>query len=435
MPMVDIRGSSFEHSLTAAALEKAVGRIEAALTAEKSLHQNIIASIKSGAPGYAAEAKYLSSKSALLACAFRAAGTAKSRRPSLEGLLAIPDRHNLDKPLSEPDWVRVKLKSGMDYRFLHEFGPRQRTGQMAVRRVLECSFVPRLFQFTFMGIQPPIIQAREAILDGAVYFATLDIRNHFSSFDAMGLASLLPMLPQAWRDHVVSGQCTVMEWNKSAKIHHHMPVSPQELLDQARSGILTGAICSPIIAARSLSKLSWMHNPAWLWNYADNFLLLATTSTQLKNNIEELKARVSELPGGHFALKLVSAGHAEEGVEFLGHRVTLIGKTIETQPSAANQSAIFCEGYEMGCRVQTAMNKGHADKAAHYVKKYCDRVKGWLAALSLCDDIAHWKAVMEYLIKQEAWPLILDAETMLAAAQGDFEYSGGEYQYVVAGDA
>ena len=435
MPKVKIRGSEFDHTLSPPALVEARSKIEAALVAEQALHQKMIAAAQSGAPNYDIEAEYLSSQSILLACAVRAGAAAKLRRPTVETLLEIPEQHSLDKAINEVDWVHLKSKSGSKkYRFVHDFGPRLRTLQMAVRRVVESHFVPRPFQFTFGGIQGPIVQAKEAILAGNVHFATLDIENHFGSFHETEFASLLYMLPQAWIERAVSGQSVVMKWKRSSNAHLHQVISPPELLTQARSGILTGAISSPIIAARSLSKLCWMHHPAGLWNYADNFLLLTTTFTQLKNNIEELKARVSELPGGHFALKLVSEGTAAEGFEFLGHRVTLNGKKIQTEPSAANQSAILGDGYGMGCRVRAAMKDGQEAMALGHVEKYCARVKGWLSAFSLCDDIANWKAVMEFGIEQEAWPLVVDARTMLAAANGDFKYRGGEYQYVQGGE-
>ena len=431
MPLVDIRGLNFEHALASADLDAAKTQIEAAFAVEKTLHQEMIADFKSGTPGYPAVGCYLNSEQVMLACAVQAGKKVPKRhRPKIETLLGIPSKLTLKKPLAEIDWVRLYPKHKGGFRFIHDFGPLHRTVKQMTLRVTECHFVRKPFQFTLWGIQKPIVQVKQSILDGKVHFATLDITNHFGSFRSKRLASLLPMLPKAWVDYVVLGRYAVMKWKEAPPLHYTQNLSPTELLYLARPGIPAGSICSPIIAAHSISMLPWASSPVMMWNYADNFLLLAATAVELQEGIEELTAAVSELPGGHFDLKKISQGHAEDGFDFLGHRLTLKGNKIETEPSLANEQSIIGEGRKMGQRVALAWKKGDEAKAILQVKKYCVQVKGWLAAFAECDEIPEWEAMFKSLIAQTAWPLVIDIEQMWASVQGEFEYTGDEYQYV-----
>jgi hypothetical protein len=431
MPVVSIRGVNFEHSLSSSDLAAAKAYLASALAFEKTLHQQMIADFKSGTPGYPAVNCYLNSQQVILACAVQAGKKVhKHYRPKLETLLGIPLKLTLEKPLGEIDWLRLEPKHSGDFRFIHDFGPMHRTAKEAVRRVIECRFVPRPFQYTFVGIQKPIAMAKKALLEGRTHFATLDITNHFGSFGSKKLASLLPMLPKAWVDYAVLGRHVVMKWKKGSSLHNPQNLSPTELLHLARLGIPAGSICSPIIAAHSISTLHWAHNPVMLWNFADNSLLLAANAIELQEAIEALTAAVSGLPGGHFILKLVDKGQAQDGFDFLGHRLTLNDKQIETEPSLANQQSIFGEGTTMGRSVALALKKGNEVKAIRHVEKYCVKVKGWLAAFTECDEIAEWETTFKSLIVQEVFPLVIDIEQMMASLQGEFEYSGNEYPYL-----
>jgi hypothetical protein len=423
MPLVEIRGAHFEHALVGSDLAAAKEQIEAALVFEKKLHQQMIEEFKSGTPGYPAVNCYLNSKPVILACAVRAAKKRPKRhRPTLETLLGIPSKLTLKKHFTETDWLKLEPKKG-GFRIIHDFGPLHRTAKQMVHRVVECSFVPRPFQFTFLGIQKPISQVKQALLKGRTHYATLDIVNHFGSFSFDKLAALLPMLPTAWVDHVVSGRHTVMKWKKGPTMTLGSSLSPSELLHQARSGIPTGSICSSIIAAGSISKLHWEINPVMMWNFADNFLLLAAFAGELQKGIEELTAAMKGLPGGHFNLKIVNQGHVGDGFQFLGHHLSLTDCKVITEPILAVQQSMFSKGNKMGQRVGLAMNKGDEVKALDHVSDFCVQVKGWLAAFAECDDIAEWKAVFIHLIQQEVWPLAIDVEHLMASVQADFSYT------------
>jgi|tagenome__1003787_1003787.scaffolds.fasta_scaffold20986478_9 hypothetical protein len=430
MPVVDFRGVDFEHSLSSSDLAAAEAKIASAISAEKALHQAMVAEFQSGTPGHPAVSCYLTSEPVKLACAVQAGKKVPKRhRPKLETLLGIPSKLTLEKPLGEIDWLTLQPKQGNDFRITHDFGPIHRTGKQMVRRVVECSFAPKSFQFTFLGIQKPIVQVREAILAGGIHFATLDIKDHYGSFHSKKLAALLSMLPKAWVEYVVLSRHAVMKWKKEPLLHYTQNLSPTELLLVVCSGLPAGSICSPIIAAHSISMLAWPTSPVMLWNYADDFLLLAASASELQEGIEELTAAVGELPGGHFVLKKLSQGHAQHGLEFLGHRLTLKGNFIETIPSLANQEFIYGEGNKMGQRVTAALKKGDEPTAIQHVELYCARVKAWLAAFAECDEIAQMETTFKSLIKQEAWPLVIDIDHMMGSAQGEFEYMGDEYQY------
>src|SRR3954464_10255883 len=72
MPVVDFRGVDFEHSLSSSDLAAAEAKIASAISAEKALHQAMVAEFQSGTPGHPAVSCYLTSEPVKLACAVQA---------------------------------------------------------------------------------------------------------------------------------------------------------------------------------------------------------------------------------------------------------------------------------------------------------------------------------------------------------------------------
>jgi hypothetical protein len=431
MPVVNIQEVSFEHTLSGSALENVKVQIASAFVFEKALHQQMIDGFKSPSPGFPTVSFYLKSEQVILACAIKAGMKVPKRyRPTLEALLDIPAKLSLEKPLGEIDWIRLEPKHSGGFRIIHDFGPKHRALKEMVRRVVECRFVPRPFQFTFEGIRTPVAEAKKAILEGHTCFATLDIKNHFGSFHSKRLAAMLPMLPTAWVEYAVLGRHVVMKWKKGSSLHTVQNLSPTELLYQACLGIPAGSICSPIIGAHSISRLQWPDSSLGMSNYADNFLLLAPSFLELGKKKKDLKAAVGKLPGGNFVLKEVNQGCAKGGLDFLGHRLRLINNVVRIEPSAANLQTIYADGIKMGETVSYAMSKGDKAKAFYYVEQYCTQVKGWLAAFCECDDIEEFRRTFMFLIVQAAYPLQINIEDIMTSVEAKFEYAGGEYQYV-----
>jgi hypothetical protein len=150
----------------------------------------------------------------------------------------------------------------------------------------------------------------------------------------------------------------------------------------------------------------------------------------LEEGIKELVAAVEKLPGGKFKLKLQSQGHAGDGVDFLGHHLLLSGDKVRVEPSHLNSEAILQAGNVMAAKVASASQEGDNKSAMRHVEGYGEKVKGWLAAFSACDNIEEFQALLEFGIEQNALPLKVNAKTLLETVKPSYEYSSDEYQYV-----
>lgn len=429
MQVALIRGREFKHDLPHHLLAAAKTDISLAFAEAKNARQEVHQEFQQDMTNGPAVQTFLASARVKLACAIEAAGKRPLRnRPRLESLLAIPTKLSLDTPLAEIDRVRVRIKKDGQFRYIHDFGPLHRTAKQMVYRVLAEKFVAKDFQYTLSGIQTPIKLAKAELSDGKTFFATLDIRDHFGSFSTKKLAHLLP-IPKEWVDYVVGGRHAVV---KLENIDPSISVSPAKLLLQAQRGLPTGSICSPIVAASSIGALTWQpSSERTLINFADNFLLLATSLSEMSKAKHELIDAVRKLPGGKFSPRVVDEGSAGESFDYLGHSLKMVAGNIEIGPNLSNQEAIHAEGERMGNRVAKAMSCGDTSLAISHVKDYCTLANGWLAAFSECDEIEEYRAMLETLIVQNAFPLSFDAikDAMLSAGHS-FEYARDHYRYL-----
>jgi hypothetical protein len=428
MAVVVFKGVPFKHNLSESELPAAITEIDNAIAAAKVLRQEIAFQVKQNVAGLPAIAEFLGSPEAKLACAFEAAKKQHERyRPALDKLRDIQFLLKVNKPLPEVDWVRVKLKKNGDPRPIHDFGWLHRTAKQMVLRVMGPFSVSQPFQKTFMALPHIVGIARSELLAGKHYFATLDIKDHFGSFSITKLAQLLP-LPKEVVDYVVGGRHVVVKFKD---VHPLCDTPKSALLFQAQRGLPQGSICSPIIAAYSVSFLQWTPDPHWiLLNYSDNFLLLADSEQALEKGIEKLMAAVGKLPGGKFKLKLQSQGHAAGGFTFLGHTFEMAGGKVRISPCVFNEQSIYGAGNWLASDVACAMGSGDEARALEYVRAYCARVKGWLAAFAACDDIAEHQALLETGIATNSYPLVINVKEMMQSVASDYEYSADEYQYV-----
>lgn len=427
MQVVKVLGTQFKHELSPSELSKAKTDILAAVTFAKAVRSKIGAN--SAQQLDAAIAQYLSSTEVKLACAFLAGRKmAERHRPSLGRLLEIPAELDVAQPLKETHRLTVKeKKSGNgDLRFIRNFGPVHRTGQLMVLHVVERLFVPQAWQNTFTGLPHIVGIIKSALLGGTVYFATLDIKNHYGSFSIKELVNWLPT-PQMWVENVVGARhASVGDVKVSSQ---YIPLSKLILL--AQPGLPLGSICSPMIAAHSVSFLKWTPNPhRMLVNYADNFLLLATSSQALWEGIDELTAAVGKLPAGKFQLKTQSDGHAGHGFDFLGHNLRPHQDKVRVVPSVWNEQALYELCSVMSGKVDTSLKMGDETSAIRHVESWCAKGKGWLAAFSACDNIDEFRNSLEVSIAKDASPLQVNVKELMDAASPDYEYLGNEYQYV-----
>jgi F0F1-type ATP synthase alpha subunit len=97
---------------------------------------------------------------------------------------------------------------------------------------------------------------------------------------------------------------------------------------------------------------------------------------------------------------------------------------------ASTEQSFYTSGQQFAVDVELAMTKGGYDKALQCVKAHAAKMKGWLSAFSACDNIADFAADVESGIKQNSFPLIVNAKLMIQSVEADYEFSSYEYQYI-----
>ncbi len=423
----------FKHSMASGQLSEALATILASRTAARQLRGELESAISmSPEKGIAATTEFLASDNVVLAAAIKANTHLSERnRASLEGCLAMPSFLSVQSPLKEVSRVRARLKaSGNGVRVTHDFGLQHRTSQGMVLRVMECHFVPRSFQYTFRGIGKAIATAKVSLAQGLSHFATLDIKDHFGSFDPAKLASVLP-LPIEWVDHVVVGRHLAVAAETGTGPVPNAYIPTDMLLIQASLGVPQGSACSSIVAAFCMAQLQWESFPGTaMSNYADNFLLLAPTAQARDESIDKLAAAIAELPGGHFHPTIVQEGQTKfSGVDYLGHNLALKGSKVCTTISIANQEAVFGKMRKLEHKFHLAKKQGDNAKALAHVKKMCAFLKGWVHAFRECDDISTWEDSLLYTMQKNVGSFGEQVPHLYETVGGDFRYNFREYAW------
>jgi hypothetical protein len=427
--IVDIDNTPFKHSMPAGQLSKALAKISSSRTISRQLRAELKSAIStSPEKGLLATSHFLASSDVVLAAAVKANRLIRERkRATLERCLAMPSILNVQGPLQEPSFVRAHPKHSEGVRVTHDFGLQHRTSQGMVLRVMECHFVPRPFQYTFRGIHEAIAQAKPLLLQGLVYFATLDIKDHFGSFDPEKLTSVLP-LPKEWVDHAVVGRHLAVVAEKNAAGKPYAIIPTHTLLHQARQGVPQGSACSPIVAAFCMAHLQWESLPgAAMSNYGDNFLLLASSTQVLDECIGKLAAAIAGLPGGHFQPKIIQKGHAKYGVDYLGHRLVGKGAQVWISISPANQESILGELKRLDSKLDHAYMQGGTFKTEQCLLRMCAYIKGWVRAFRECDDVDDWEAALLEMTQMNAGSLGTKVPNIYATIGENYEFSIQEY--------
>jgi hypothetical protein len=413
------------HTLTAQQLSAAAAKVALARMESRQLRSEIKAAVTKGAADAPVLAQqFLDSKLAILAASVSAGiGIRYPKRPCLDRVLALPSTFSVQTPILEPDYVRAKAKSSGGFRAIHDFGLKNRTAQKLVAQVVGCYFVPRPWQYTMVGIHKAIADVKKSLKAGREYYGTLDINEQFPSFDEEKLASELP-IQKEWVEHVVVGRHLAVEVTKTKGMLLH-GLSPHKLLYQARRGIPLGSICSPIVAAYCLSKLQWeaTTGPS-MFNYADNFLLLASTSSGLEKGIGKLMDAVANIPGGQFTLKLLHQGHAKSGIDFLGHQLFLKGQKSRIYVSLSNQQSIMSKLNKLDTLIAAFEDK---PAGGEHLLQMCALCKGWLQAFQECDDIEEWRQFFQANISENAKGLGLSLPHLYQMSGSQFELSTRPY--------
>ena len=359
------------------------------------------------------------------------------KRATLEECFDVASVIDPGTPQGEHVSVYPKIKSSGGFRMIHKFGLRNRVVQELVSRDLAANYAPRKFQYTTAGVPKAVARIKKAILTGHVHFARLDIENFFPSFTSVKLVSVLPC-PQGTVEGVVLGQLLNIRMDKRFRKDSHTSSlsshSIKEFILAARLGIPQGSVCSPIVSSYCVSHLAWPFMlGVTLTNYADDFLLLASSAMLRDEAAAKLTQAVSELPGGHFKLKPKAMGQIADECEFLSHRFSHESGILRTSPSSGASAKLDGRLIKLEKKLshpKTGVSGTEADE-----KSLADMfalVNRWAAFFRECDDIdgevlsrftslGHWCNALNFeIVKvQQA------AKSIVAYSSDDFEQYDG----------
>lgn len=402
MPTVLLDGVLFKHGMSAGAAQEALAYVASAQEIASTAYGDYLSALKQGAQAEQSQrlAIFLNSPEVKLRTAIRVAKRMKLRdRPTLERCVDIAGKLDLYGPIYETSRIRARGKPSGGIRVTHSFGIQRRTAQHMVKQALSPNVILQPFQYTHKGAYEAILAVREALASGFRYYAHLDVREFFPSFELEMLAPELP-LPMEVVQWVVVGRhvATVLDM---AEGKGHQPIllpyphTLQSLTHEARRGLPLGSISSPIVGVNSVSHLDWVPiKTARLFNYADNFLVVATNKARLEKRMEKLIGSVGKMPGGSFILKPISEGLATEGIEFLGHVMkTTASGAVQVHLSEKAQNAFYKELVEWE-KILSAKGylKGHYDKQSciDTIAHMLSYVAGWREAFKLCAGVDEW---------------------------------------------
>lgn len=295
--------------------------------------------------------------------------------PAVKGLIENVD---LFSPQTEPVRVYAKQKTSKNgFRAICEFGPKHRIAQRMASAVLGVHYRRKPYQKSDRGVPEAIQEILTRIDSGQVWLAHCDIRSFFPSFKCEGLKSFCP-LPCEVVEGVLTGRDMML------KVRATSSYSPKAIIEEARLGLPQGASSSPVVAHMVVSRLSASAETLeQLFNYEDDFLVLASTEAELNNRVAELKDAVEQLPGGQFDLAVKSIAHADDGIDFLGHRIVRIDGEAIAKPTEANFAVLHKK-----LELLTPDNGPTAKSIASQIAV----VAGWMNAFSACDTATEeWK--------------------------------------------
>ena len=210
-------------------------------------------------------------------------------------------------PIEESMQLRLKSK-GMTgkFRYYIDFELRHRTAQQMVLDMLKTAFKPKAWQYGISGARgrdEAVKSAKKFIEQGFVNAKHLDIQKFYDSFSHQGILDSDLPLPISVIEHVVIGK------------HFEISIS-QELLESSHgalyceyadlvsaAGIPQGSATSPLVGGYFISKLDMkLSGTLRIINYADDFLVLANSTSALSSAERALKSAVEDLPAGAFRL-------------------------------------------------------------------------------------------------------------------------------------
>lgn len=348
-------------------------------------------------------------------------------RPSLSKCHVIAPSLNPLHPIDEDVRAFAIPKANGKYRAVSKFGVRHRAAQWMVKRLIAPHWHRRPWQYGTgeHGIHSAV-RAIKALLQKQphLYAARLDIQTFYASFDLESLAHKAP-LPKKVTVNVVVGRHMKMVHGHIGS-HSDPYIDDLPLLNAARRGIPAGSTVSPLIAAWALSSLDWYPpSGVYLFNYADDFLVLGPSKVAVKAAADSLSLACTKVPGGQFLLTLKEEASSKRGFSFLGHWFEVAGGVVDIWPAAGNFNKFtdrreYLHGRAEIRKIYYAQHGTDEAKeqALSAIADYVSYCQSWAAAFSACSEAAIAIADIE--------PHVSEWLSFCEASLGDLDLASAE---------
>jgi len=292
------------------------------------------------------------------------------------------------RPIAEKVRTFKKQKPNGGTRPLVAFGLKNRTLQTMLRRVVQTTAQLQPWQYEGKpgGASTAVLDIKAQILAGNRFSAELDIESFYQGFTEAGLQTMTPFSAKVVRHNLLAPP------SSSVGTHHSYSDAPKVAGQKPathREGIPQGSTLSPLVASVMVARLGPMPGVA-LFNWCDNFLVLAPSHESVTERAKALQAAVAALPG-EFRIKVKRVADARQGISFLGHLLLETKVGVSITPSQKRHDAFYERLTGFQARCARALAKGDEAKALEALASMWRFARGWCAAMRACDDIGEYR--------------------------------------------
>jgi hypothetical protein len=334
-------------------------------------------------------AEYLNSYDARLMAvreAYRALNW--GRRPEINALPGIAKSLDAWIGADEPMRVNIEPKDSGDYRIVMDFGIINRALQYLVFPLVGASADLHDHQYGTLGggTHAAISYVRDMLMEGCVYAVEIDVANCFGSFDEKKVPGLLSIPKEVTQRTVISRYLNLVPGNLRdcfgpADEDGQESILLVDTLAEARLGVPQGSALSSLIAEVLLAiPLKTLPIFGRVAGYADNILVMSNSETDGVAMSQALCSALKAHPAGPLRPKV--RDFFGRPIDFLGHRLTVIGGQVKIEPIPDNETQ-FQHGLAsaFSCLNRTDISKERRTRKARELATY---VRSWTAAFKLC---------------------------------------------------
>jgi hypothetical protein len=359
---------------------------------------NILKNAKSQNELKKAQHEYVGSADVRFAAIIEAAKKVPfQQRLDVDTYRIIATELEIQKPIDEPVYVRIKPKSSGGHRLYCDYGVKQRTAQIIAADMLSPKFIRAPFQFD--SVHRAIRAARKYISLGFKHGRHLDVKSFFDKISHEYILGPALKMEPGIQASVLTGK-----FLKLVKGYDYGPSAlySSYCIEIASAGTPQGSATSPLVASILLSKLdlSSMPEDVVVLNYVDDFLILAKEEADLEAGSDALQAALTALSAGDLLLVQKSTQANATNFTYLGHLFATGGSgqpSIIVSPASLHsfnvKVAKLAEALEGEAQAIAKLMKLPLSSPIHQVQfsgmvmELAAWIKAWLLAFSEADDI------------------------------------------------